>query len=317
MSLSSYPEVIDAPEFVGVRGVRTTASATWTNLVQVAVPFDSETHDTHGFRDGAVPDRLTVPAGMGGYYHVTANVADDVISATGRRRVSLHKNWTGADTGMFAVAQESNPDATDWVGLSVSGTVFLAPGDTIHVVAYQDSGATHTFGVGCNVDMFYLGPAGGSQLLGPSTLIGHTEYNPSPTSGVGSDYTTTSTTFVEIDAANLSVSFVAPPSGKVLVRLCGLATKPVHTAAANEYFWALYSGTTFVKGSRVTRGIDSSSTRMYMAIPLLITGLTPGTSYTYTWRHRVSGDTYGLMVGGDVVASSARGPAVMEVWRIE
>jgi len=56
--------------FHGVLVRCTTTPAT----APTAVPWDTEVYDTDAFHDGGANTRLTVPAGLGGYYMVYAQV---------------------------------------------------------------------------------------------------------------------------------------------------------------------------------------------------------------------------------------------------
>lgn len=144
----------------------------------------------------------------------------------------------------------------------------------------------------------------------PKEMLAYTNYNP----GSGTTTATNSTTWVDVDATNLTITFTAPDSGKVLVRLSALTQKTVHTGAT-PYFWAVREGSTHIASGRCAQILDTT-TRLTTHIPLVVTGLTPGQSYTYKWSHRVNADTQGMFYGGDTNTGSGAGPAVMEVWAL-
>jgi hypothetical protein len=134
-------------------------------------------------------------------------------------------------------------------------------------------------------------------------LLATTVYNP----GSLASYTTTSTTSADVDATNLAVTFVAPPSGKVIVRLSALGGI---SGANGQMYWGLRSGTTDLLDSQVD-GLNSTQTNMMVSVPLQISGLTPGTTYTYKWSWRVV--LAGSTPTGRIFAGSGAGQAIMEV----
>ncbi len=138
-----------------------------------------------------------------------------------------------------------------------------------------------------------------------------------PASPTNLDSGASDNTFQDVDAANLVVTFTAPPSGAVLVRLTGLGTR-VDTTATKIY-WGLRDGSGYVAGTG-GKVVDSTGVMFSISQAFTVTGLTPGTSYTWKWAHRPreSGATAKarLAVGGDPssTGTDANGPAVMEVW---
>jgi hypothetical protein len=132
-------------------------------------------------------------------------------------------------------------------------------------------------------------------------LLASKLYNPGSTTTLS----TSSTTFVDVDATNLAVTFTAPSSGQVLVRLTAgrsaSGTSPVQ-------YWNVRSGGVDVAS---TGGVIATATnRSRASHAVVVTGLTVGSSYTYTWGHSITGTspTSTLNVGG------TDGAAVMEVW---
>src|SRR5579884_3155025 len=87
------------------------------------------------------------------------------------------------------------------------------------------------------------------------------------------NYTTTSTSSVDIDATNLALTFTAPPSGNVIVRLCGGVY--VSTAGSPVVF-TVREGSTDVGHCQATefdRGVS-------VLAEIRITGLTAGSQHT-------------------------------------
>lgn len=128
-----------------------------------------------------------------------------------------------------------------------------------------------------------------------SGLIGYNSY------GGVQDYTTSSTSGVDVDATNMKVSFVAPPSGKVLVRLTAVC---YNTSGVASGLWGLREG-----GADLTYALAIGSTSGFsVSRNLEVSGLTPGAAKTYKWAFKVNGGTtHHLITGGD------NGIATMEV----
>lgn len=114
-------------------------------------------------------------------------------------------------------------------------------------------------------------------------------------------YSTNSTTLVNVDATNLAITFIVPPSGQVLVNL--RASQSVGSGV-NTY-WAVHDGTAVLQ-ERLTA---STTNDVAISAPFLLTGLTPGASKTLTWQWRVGGAATSYIYTGPNY-----GQAVMEVW---
>jgi hypothetical protein len=153
----------------------------------------------------------------------------------------------------------------------------------------------------------WASPAGGSGLLA------YIQYAPTG----GTEYSSASGTPVTVDATNLTVSFTAPSSGKVLVRLTGAGE--IDNVGIDAY-WCLLDHTSHAQvGNTSFVGWGISGGNVSLASPVfLITGLVPGTVYQYDWGYFNSGGgsyTY-LWVEGDqgVPTKNRAAPATMEVW---
>ncbi len=153
------------------------------------------------------------------------------------------------------------------------------------------------------------GGGGGTSLLAVKT------YN--PVSQTKLSTTANTTTFQDIDATNLAVTFTAPSSGQVLVKLTGLVSRS-GTSPSLDVFWNLRdTGGSNVAG---TGGRVFTNTGLFISCSLTqtVSGLTPGNSYTWRWGHRASAAgsdwTADLRVGGDPTTSNGNAPATMEIW---
>ncbi len=141
-------------------------------------------------------------------------------------------------------------------------------------------------------------PAAEASVLAPG-LLAVKSYSPAS----DTDTTTASTTLVDLDAANLIVSFTAPPSGAVLVRLSG--TGWMSSTSFNQR-WGIRDASAIIAGPANVINANSVS---YASPVFRVTGLVPGTTYTYRWAWATEGGTAHFRYGAPTY-----GPAVMEVW---
>lgn len=137
---------------------------------------------------------------------------------------------------------------------------------------------------------------------GGSGLLGLTSYR----AAADTTYTTTATAPVDLDAANLAVTFVVPSSGKVLVRLLGFAN-----VDANSYTlrWLLREGAADVTGT--IQPTSSLVGAMGAGTVHVVAGLTPGTEKTYKWGWYLSAAGTGRAYSGPLF-----GALTMEVWSV-
>ncbi|MFA5003706.1 MAG: glycosyl hydrolase family 28-related protein [Candidatus Saccharimonadales bacterium] len=146
-----------------------------------------------------------------------------------------------------------------------------------------------------------LGAADSGSGGSAAVLLSAISYNPASTTTLS----TTSTTFVDADAVNLAATFTAPASGRVLVRLTAArslaGTTPVQ-------YWNVRSAAADVAG---TAGMIATATsRSRSTHTAIVSGLTSGTAYTFTWGHASNAGT----VTSTLNIGSTDGPATMEVW---
>lgn len=148
---------------------------------------------------------------------------------------------------------------------------------------------------------------------GGGGLLAYTIYNPTTPVTYAS-----STTNSDVDATNLAVTFTAT-STSVLITLEATASRS--SAGTGVSYWSLRNGTTNVPGSnRAVLGTIASTSAMHrVRTAIRVTGLTVGTAYTYKWAFRNSGSGNGQVFAGnfggdEFSASTAYGPATMEVW---
>lgn len=121
---------------------------------------------------------------------------------------------------------------------------------------------------------------------------------------VDTTVTTTSTVSVDLDAANLAVTFTVPASGKVVVSQSAYGAV---SAGAVSHVWSVRSGAADVAKTaqscaNSTQGTSGNSRQV-------ISGLTPGAVLTYKWGWRVSAAGSAYIHHGPTY-----GALVMEVW---
>lgn len=135
---------------------------------------------------------------------------------------------------------------------------------------------------------------------GGTGLIGFKNYRPGADAA---SYNTTSTSSVDVDATNLAVSFTAPPSGRVLVRLCGSK----YASVGDQAFWSVREASANV----AEQYVSSVGTNIHhISVPFYVSGLTPGAALTYKWGWRIASGTQ-YLYGGPTM-----GAFVIEVWAV-
>jgi len=139
------------PALVGVSAYDSNgAGQNISNTTYTALTYDSENYDTDAFHSTATnTSRLTIPAGKGGKYSVTAFVNWD-NNSTGRRIVALYKN--GSNTKTLA-----NETSSGYLGQLGAYTIELAAADYIEIFVYQDSGGTRNCDENKYFQATYLG----------------------------------------------------------------------------------------------------------------------------------------------------------------
>jgi hypothetical protein len=124
-------------------------------------------------------------------------------------------------------------------------------------------------------------------------------------------YTIATGTLTAVDSTNLTVSFAAPASGQVLIRLSAM----LQATAGTSICFGLLDHTSHAQvGPISTAAYGSNAT---VATPLLITGLTPATVYQYDWAWLVAQGGVSSVMPVQLSASTPTNiaaPATMEVW---
>jgi hypothetical protein len=101
-----------------------------------------EASDSDGFHDGsgANPERITIPAGMAGYYHLQAKIEWQANSA-GHRGVMVMVNGLQLDDDIRAANDITGVAGAITTPVRVNVDYFLVPGDNVWMNGFQTSGA--------------------------------------------------------------------------------------------------------------------------------------------------------------------------------
>jgi hypothetical protein len=125
----------------------------------------------------------------------------------------------------------------------------------------------------------------------------------------GTSQSTTSATQADVDATNAAITFTAPASGKVLIRVtCHAAMN----AANQNAFLGLREGTTNIAGPTfATQGVAAASFDEVVSVCFYLTGVSAG-SHTYKLAFSVNGGaTFTIRQIGSVATIF---PVTMEAW---
>jgi hypothetical protein len=123
-----------SPNFVGC-SIYTASSQTIANNTNTKINFASEVFDTNSFHSNVTNNtRFTIPAGLAGYYRVSATLRWDQGSG-GRRIISITINGSGGQA-----SSEVTPAAGVYVSAVTQQIFYLNVGDYVELDAYQTSG---------------------------------------------------------------------------------------------------------------------------------------------------------------------------------
>ena len=230
-------------------------------------------------------------------------------------------------TGVSTVSYASNANAVSSTAAGGAATT-VSRGNHVHLGVRQLAHTSNTF-----TGNITLTASGSLGITMPSA--GTLNFNAVDTTGGGSGsgsgagtllalkeekaahtYSTTSSTLADVDATNMAVTFTAPASGNILVRLtayCDIAA----AAAAPFGRWSLRESTSDIAGAggsvirahSATVGADNTASVVFK-----LTGVTGG-SHTYKWSYAVTDNAtlFRILVGA---GGNDQPPAVMEVWEL-
>lgn len=133
--------VRDVPKaFIGCSLTKSATQAITTGGSGTAITFDGEDFDTDGFHDNSTnPSRITIPAGLGGWYLFGCNVALLNLGGDKEEIVRLVKNNSGST--LFLMGRNRQGSATTSPGNGGSQPFFMVPGDYMEVTVQHDNGS--------------------------------------------------------------------------------------------------------------------------------------------------------------------------------
>lgn len=128
----------------------------------------------------------------------------------------------------------------------------------------------------------------------------------------------TSATLADVDATNAAVTFTAPASGNVLIRVSAWID---YVAPGNDIFLGLREGSSDVSGTVTRVGRDNSDDdfQQYVSVPLYVSGLSAGShtlklSFAATQAGAAATMRIIIQDGTGTGTASKWGPLIMEVW---
>lgn len=251
------------------------------------------------------------PASVGGVGHVHGEA---VLAEGDFVEVSLFvdNNFGG---GSFTIGANSG-DGRSWLALELeAGGVVGASGATGTTGATGPAGPTGATGPAGATGA--TGPSGGpTGPTGPAGPTGPTgATGPTGTGSLlaiaqntaGGSKTTTSATQADVDATNAVITFTAPASGNVLVRVTVTANTDA-TANANCFLGLRESTTNVVNKTFAQQSQLYGTIEQLVVWSAYISGLTPGSSHTYKLAFASnSSEPFTLR-------ASATNPMILEVW---
>lgn len=206
-------------------------------------------------------------------------------------------SYDDADYTTFGNNNSSGSTAATNVAAKGEGRLLAGTGDTYNGTF---AGAIDTVTILAAYDLVEVGLQYASD---PLMLLGATIYQP------GSDEikAITNTSGAPADATNLSVSFVAPASGEVMVHLEGYGY--LSSTGVTQGCWGLRpSGGSDVFAPVRMMGVTADT--VHDSLWRRVTGLTPGDTYTWEWILKPTSSTMNLAVG------PGYGPGIMEVFEL-
>lgn len=199
------------------------------------------------------------------------------------------------------IERNSSGTWTDWASLDGLGSSTLTTkGDLLT----RDASAVARLGVGSDGQVLTadsaqtLGVKWATPTSGSGSALAYKDYS------AGTSVTNSTTTLTDIDATNLAVSFTAPASGRVLVRLTGV----VGGTGVQGLYWGLRESTTDL----AVYFVRTSTANDIASIAIPITGLTASSSHTYKWAQKVGGASASVTT----FLGTSSTLAVMEVWAL-
>lgn len=182
-------------------------------------------------------------------------------------------------------------------------SIFDAKGD-LPVGTGADTAAKLTVGANGTRLEAASGEATGVKWSDVGTLLAYKVYT-------GGNFTLNNATMGDVDATNMAVTFTAPVSGNVLVRLsAGVGGSDTLDAYQS---WGIREASSTIIGAAGTsivhrEPVSGHNNYHWASVAFVLTGISAG-SHTYKWAAAQSSGTA-------LLRAEANGPAVMEVWAL-
>jgi hypothetical protein len=185
---------------------------------------------------------------------------------------------TSPQEGQFAYLKDTNVTTyytgSAWANLDTTGMTnpMTTTGDTI----YSSSGSTPArLGIGSTGQVLTVSggvPAWATPSSGGSTLLA------AQTNSYGSNYSTTSTSFVDVNATNFVLTFTTPASGNIVLR----ATMPMEFVSTGQGLYNWREGSSDIANSDFVLASNGASSpiRGTVSWSCYLTGVSAG-SHTY------------------------------------
>jgi hypothetical protein len=120
-----------------VKAVRTAAQSIANNTTTTVQFNGADEWDTDSFHSTTSNNtRLTIPAGLGGIYHLIASLSWGASAAASTRSIGLRLNGS-----VLIVGQQFDNQLTNGANISASALAKLSAGDYVEVTCFQFSGA--------------------------------------------------------------------------------------------------------------------------------------------------------------------------------
>lgn len=152
--------------------------------------------------------------------------------------------------------------------------------DTLTIARTQESTSARTVVVG---DRIYVAPTGKTMTDADIAIPNYKSW--------AQDYNITSTATAplqDIDSTNLAVTTDPVPGTALVVWLTAIAGAPTTSAL----FWGLKESTSNVgDGPKYVAYYNSTTILVRVTVPIIVTGLTPGSVHTYKWAAYVASGT--------------------------
>lgn len=217
--------------------------------------------------------------GLTGVGGSAASNANQVSTGNTGGAASTFSRGDHVHLGVTSLAHTSNT----WSGpvtLQAEGTIGITKPNAT-TIAINATGAAAAAGGGSGTE-----------------LLGLTAYGPSG----DNTYSVTTTSDADVDATNLTVTFTAPASGNVLVKMSSLMNDGNFNA-----HWTVRESSSTVGESYISSGVNKA---IRAQANIYITGISAG-SHTYKFGAYTSGGTMSIHYG---TTSAYFGKIIMEVW---